>query len=765
MQTKSYKFIDSVPDDLYQKVTGSAKYIADIKLPGMVYAKILRSPYSHARIKSIDTSGAEKLQGVKKIITGKDCNIMFGTSIRDQSPLAIDKVRYGGEAVAAVIADSERAAAEAMKKIRVHHEILPHVTDPVEAISDQAPVIHEKQEEYVRLEKYKPVKDTNIFHHYKLKRGDIENAFEESDVILDEKFHYPLLSHVQLEPHGCICLWENPERLQVITGTKGPFSLKKSLSKAFNIEEEHINLSVPFMGGNFGGKACNSVIILCAFISRFLIGHPVKLIMTREEVFTSTLLGRGMKGKIKIGAKKDGKLLALRAELFFACGAYGSTACSIVETGAIAATGPYEYEHYVIDSYGIYTNTPPLGAYRGFAHPETHLMSERMMDMLAGKLHMKTGALMKKNFLCDGKKTSTGQTVRGGQGNLLKCLEEIEKTLFSTPLPEEDSRFLYGRGIASFIKYSSIMPAEYSCALLTVNDNGKFNIKVTGMDIGQGFINSLSRAASEILKVPSEKINVSLIDTGSSLFKDKDITTINITSRCVNALINACKETVRKILEQASNITGLPVSDLIYEGEEITYRGGKILDIKDAGKKGFIEPVTCMYGTDEILTSSERQENSGEYAFGCKGAEVKIDKKTGNIKVTHLIVAIDAGKIMNPPMARHQMVGGMIMGIGATLMEELLFDEYGKIKNASLNSYRIPTIRDMPEKLSVIFIETPDEIMPFQGRSIGEHSTIGVAPAILNAIADATGIDFFKIPVKKEDILEKLEEQSLSYQA
>ncbi len=756
--------------DAYEKVKGQATYVADIKLPGMLHAKILRSEYAHARIISIDTSEAENMPGVRKVVTGQDCKILFGACIKDQPPLAVDKVRHAGEGVAAVIAETERQAEEATKKIRVEYKPLPFVTDPLEAFKKNAPVIHERNIEYNRVSGFNPKEGTNIFHHYKQIKGDAEIGFNESDVIVEEEFFYPLLSHVQMEPHGCIACWDSEDSVRIWASTQAPFIVREIVGHMFCIPFSNIIVNAPYLGGGFGGKSDVSIEPMVAYISRFVPHHPVRLILTRKEAFTSSLLGRGMKGRIKVGAKKDGKLIALKASFYYSDGAYGDTGCNVVTATGFVATGPYEYEHCDIDCYGLYTNTPPVGAYRGYGHPEAHLMSERIMNILARKLNIPQAELMRKNFLSDGKTNAVGQIIRKGNGDLHKCLDEIESALFNKPKPAEDENYYYGRGIAGFMKTPMMLPNASSGAIIKMCEDGTFNVSISGIEMGQGCQTAMTQIAAEALMLPTEKIRISKeVDTQFSPYEWQTVGSIT-TLRAGNAILQAAERAIQKIKESVAMIAHKPVEDLKYEGEWMYSKSDKnfafetkllALSFLSPDGHGVGEPIetTGHYYIPGVKFPAPEiggGDCCGSWTFGCEGAEVKVSKKTGEVTVTHLAIAIDLGRLINPMGARVQMVGGMMMGYGAALMEEILFNEKGFIKNSNYNQYKIPRLSDLPEKLTVKFVETPDETGPFGARCIAEHPAISIPPAILNAIQDATEIDLFEIPVKPKELLAKI---------
>jgi len=756
--------------DAYEKVTGRAVYVADIKLPKMLHARILRSEYAHARILSIDTSEAEKMPGVRKVVTGQGCHILFGACIKDQPPLAVDKVRHAGEGVAAVIAETERQAEEATKKIKVEYEPLPFVTDPLEAFKKEAPLIHERNHEYFRVPGFPPKEGTNIFHHYKQVKGDVEKGFKEAEVFVEEEFYYPLLSHVQMEPHGCIACWDSDNTVRIWASTQAPFIVREIVGHMFHIPFSNIKVHAPYLGGGFGGKSDVSIEPMVAYISKFVPGYPVRLVLTRKEAFTSSLLGRGMRGKIRVGAGKDGKLVALKASFYYSDGAYGDTGCNVVTATGFVATGPYEYEHCEIDCYGLYTNTPPVGAYRGYGHPEAHLMSERVMNILARKLGMSQTDLMRKNFLCDGRINAVGQVIRKGNGDIHKCLDEVENALFAEPKQKEDDDFFYGRGIAGFMKTPMMLPNASSGAIIKMCEDGTFNVSMSGIEMGQGCQTTMTQIAAEALKVPVEKIRISKeVDTQFSPYEWQTVGSIT-TLRVGNAIIQAAERAIHKIKESVAMISHKPVEDLKYEGEWVSSKSDKnfkfetkllALSYLSPDGHGVGEPIetTGHYyipGVKFPAPVTGGGNCCGSWTFGCEGAEVKVSKKTGEVTVSHLAIAIDLGRVIHPVGARIQMVGGMMMGYGAALSEEILFTGDGKVKNSNLNQYKIPRLSQVPEKITVKFVETPDEAGPFGARCIAEHPAISIPPAILNAIGDATGIDLFEIPVKAGDILNKM---------
>lgn len=768
------KIVGSSPlrKDAFEKVTGTATFIADIRLPGMLYAKILRSEHAHANILGIDTSEAEKAPGVVKVVTGKDCqDLYFGCCYKDQLPLMYKKVHHAGDAVAAVIADSERNAENALKQIRVEYEVLPHVTDALAAMKEDAPLIHEKNGEYFHVGGFFPKAGTNVYHHYKLRSGDAETAFEECDAVEEAEFAYPLNAHAAMEPHGCIAWWEGPDRVKIWSSTQGPFVVREEVAHMFGIPMANIEVFVHFLGGAFGSKSDLIIEPMVAYIARFVPGRPVRLILSRKEVFTSTVTGRGIQGKIKLGAKKDGTLHAIVSDMYFAAGAYADTGCNVVQAAGYVGTGPYEIKNCSVNAVGVYTNTPPIGAFRGYGHPEAHIMIEKMVDVIARKLNMNPSEVRKKNFLSEGKENCLGQTIIKGNGDLGACLKNVERALFETAKPASDGEYLYGRGVAALMKTPMMAATASSGAVVKFGDDGSVNVNISGTEMGQGLHTVIAQIAAEILKIPIEKVFVSkLIDTQYSPQEWQTVASIS-TYRVGNAVAKGCYDAVEKILKNASAVLQQPLDNLIYEGAQVRCKNNpaisvplKRLTIGTTNGKGnpLGEPVIGIgfhlcRGIEFPDPETGRGNAAPQWTYGCQGAEIKVHRKTGKVTVSNLVCCIDAGKVINPKLAAIQMMGGMTMGMGAALSEEILFDEQGKIKNPNFNTYRIPGFEDRPEKFSISFVETPQEDGPFGARCIAEHPAVAIPPAILNAFYDASGKDVFSIPLTPEKVLNALE--------
>jgi carbon-monoxide dehydrogenase large subunit len=756
--------------DAVNKVVGRACYVADISLPRMLHAKVVRAGIPHGKILQIDTIEAEKMPGVKKIVTGKDCEILFGTCLWDQPPIAVDKVRHAGESVAVVLAETVNQAEAAAKAVKVQYEKLPFVLDPVEAAAPGAPVIHEKNGSYRRVEySVHPIPGTNVFHHYKLRKGNSSEARAESDVIVEEEFEFPLSNHVALEPHGAICRFGLDGEIEIWASNQAPFVLRDVLADMFKVPASRVRVHIPYLGGGFGGKSDVSIEPMVAYAASFVPGYAVKLILTRKEVFTSSLLGRGMKGKMRIGAKKDGTFTFLEAEMYFADGAYGDTSWPVDTVAGHNCTGPYEFGNVTVDVYGVYTNSPPVGAYRGYGHPEGQFMSGRLIDMLAKRLGMPTGEIMRKNFLSEGRQNALGQVIKKSHGNLAACLDAVEKAIDETPLPENDDRYLYGKGVAAMMKSPKMAANAASCCTIQVNADGCVFVNLAGIEMGQGVQTVFTQMAAEALQIPMEKIKVYAdVDTQFSPWEWQTVASMQ-TYRGGRAIQDAALRIIELAKDTAAKVWNCEPGIIIYREGDLIHPNTEEKLTLGALARGYMGFNGLTVGSPLVATGWYRVPGltepdpetgmgnaAGSWTFGCQACTLRVDRQTGEVKILHFASAFDVGKVVNPVTARGQVAGGVVQGMGAALMEKIVFKEDGTIKNVNFPAYKIPRLKDAPKKQTIVLLETPNEEGPWSAKPMAEHPIVAVAPVVLNALYDATGVEFTALPVTQDKILEAL---------
>jgi len=756
--------------DAVNKVTGKAIFLDDIQLPNMLYAEILTPPIAHAKIKSIDTSEAERSEGVIKIVTGANCNITYGDCVRDRYPMAKDKVRYIGDPVAAVIATSRYYASQAAKKIKVEYERLPVYLDALDSMKVDAVLIHEKNGEYWHLPSYQPVPKTNIAMRYFLKKGAGEDAFKDADVIAEGEFVYPFGSSAAIEPHGTIAWFHEDGTIEIWSSSICPFIIQEDLAKTYGKPVSDVRVHIPEIGGCFGYKSDVTIEETVAYIASFVPGRPVKWVATREEDFTSTLIAHGARIRMKIGAKKDGKFTAIKSTVFHSVGAYADTGVNVTQA-ATHTVGPYEFPNAYLEGLSVYTNTPPVGAYRGYGYQYPHFALERLINILARKLNMSELELREKNYLSEGKVTALGEKIWISHGDVKKCADNVKNAIFSHGRPKEDEEFYYGRGFAAIVKGPKGTPNSAKGCYMKLNIDGSVSVNMGGAEVGQGLRSVVRQVAAEALKISPEKVRVyTEIDTQFSPWEWQTIGSM-FTVQGGRAIVRASEQLIMQLKKNASYALKCDVEMLEYEGEYIYLRAdpGIRVSVKELAR-GYMTESGVTVGDVVQTTSAERlprysnpdlktgQGNMGvNYTFGAQGCEIRISKKTGEIFIDHFASSFDIGQVINPVQLRGQIVGGVVMGIGSTFFEQLKFNEVGKITNPHFSTYRFPTIRDIPQKQTVDFVETPDAVGPFGARGIGEHPVLGVASSILNAIYDAIGVDFFELPVTSEKIKEALD--------
>ncbi len=756
--------------DAIKKVTGKAFYLNDIKLPGMLHAAILRPDFAHARIVSIDTREAEGCEGVVKVVTGKGCDFRYGDNIRDLTPMAVDKVRYIGEPVAAVIAVNPNAAKQALKKIKVVYEPLPVYVQAADAMKKGATLIHENSGDYWHLPGLGPKPGTNIANHYALKKGDVEKALDEADISVEGEFTFPHGSCAAIEPHGSIVWFHEDKTIEVWSSSICPFVIREELARVYKLPESDVRVHIPELGGCFGYKSDITVEQTIAWIASFVPGHPVKWVASRKEDFLSTLLGHGMKIHMKIGAKKDGRVTALRTTVHHATGAYSDTGVHVSIAAGHNCAGAYDFPNIHNESFLVYTNTPPVGAYRGYGHPEGQLAVERLMDILARRLNMTGFALREKNYLGAGKKSSVGERMYESNGDVRKCAAVVKKAIFSGEKPREDDRYVYGRGFAAVVKTPKGAPFSSKGCYVKFNADGSVVVNCGGAEVGQGLRTVVKQIAAETLKISPDRIRCySEIDTQFSPWEWQTIGSM-FTLQGGAAVVKACNRAIAMLKKTAGQALRVEEDVLDYDGEHVFLKNDPELKISvERLVRGYMYENGMVCGEVVQATSDFRlpryqggDPETGQgtmgvsYTFGAQGCEIKIDKETGKVIIEHFASSFDVGRVINPEQIRGQIAGGVMMSVGAALYEEVKFDKDGKGINPFFSKYRFPSIKEAPRKQTIECIETPEPIGPYGARGIGEHPTIGVAPAILNAIYDAIGVDFFAIPVSPEQLKEAL---------
>jgi carbon-monoxide dehydrogenase large subunit len=743
------------------KVTGKAYYVDDLKLPGMLHGKVLRSNVPHALIKEIDTSKACKIPEVKAVVTGSEFPYRHGLLIRDEPFLAQSRVRYIGEAVAAVAATTEESAHRAIELIHVSYEPLPPVFDPLQAMQPGAVLIHEDLLSYPRSEVCQPIPNSNICSHFKLRKGDVEKAFGEADHLLENTYATSFNQHCALEPHAAIALLDQSEKITVWTGNDGPHRCLREIAHSMSMPFSNVRIISTFQGGGFGSKGGLRAEAIAIALASKVRNRPVKVTYSREEVFTSTLLRHSVLIRSKVGVMKDGRIVGKRIELFWNTGAYGEKGPWVCRNASMSASGPYNIPNVWIDGYCIYTNNPIAGPMRGFGVPQVAFAYESQMDEIACKLKMDPLELRLKNALDKNDETAWGEKIVSI--GLKECLK---KAAIGIKWGEPTKGRNRGKGIACMQKFTTTLQGVTS-AIVKYNHDGSLDVLTSSMEIGQGVMTVLSQFASEELDVPVEKIRVSSADTDYTPF-DASTTGSRSTYHMGNAVILACRDIKKQVVSMASEFLNLPKREVKFKDGKVVFKRGNEMSVIELinryydgarGGGGDLVGRATFYtksGTGLDLETGRGRRPAAFWMYGAQAVEIEVDPETGKVNILRFCTAHDVGKVINPLNCEQQMQGALAMGIGFALFEKVDI-ERGQILNPSLGSYSVPTALDLPQNVSIFFVEEPHPEGPYGAKGLAEPATAPTAAAIGNAIFNATGIRIREVPLTVEKIQMALE--------
>jgi len=756
--------------DYETKVTGRAQYLADMSVPGMCHGKILRSPYPHARIIRIDTSKAQKVPGVMAVLTRDDIlhdegiEPYYGPVFKDQTIVAVEKVRHVGDPVAAVAALTVDAAEEALKLIEVDYEELPAVLNVHDAIRQNPILVHEKvripESGFADLAELKPVEGTNICTHFRLNRGDIDKGFAEADQIFEDTFTLPATQHCFLETHACIASVEPGGRITVWATTQNPFVVRTQLANIFKVPVAKVRVIVPYLGGGYGGKVYPKVEPITVALAQKA-GRPVRVVLSREEVFY-TITKHAAVIRMKTGVKKNGTLTARECEIHLDTGAYAEIGPRVAKKSGYTAAGPYRIPNLKIDSYSVYTNKPPAGAFRGFGVSQSAWAVESQMDIIAAALKLDPLELRKQNGYNEGDKFVTDETLHAV--GLKECLDEVARSIgwegksfkSSKVQGSTGTNLRRGKGLACMIK-ATITPS-ISCAVVKLNEDASLSIYAGTVEMGQGSETVLAQIAGKELGIPLQTIQVLGVDTDVVPY---DLTTSS--SRSTFHMGKAVQLAAQDIVRQLKRIV---VKEYNVPEDKVSFAGGKIrlpetqLDYAEVMFKRFGMQGGTLVGEGQVKTSTKdefgEKSTSAFWFLAAGAAEVEVDVDTGKFRLIKYATAVDVGKALNPLGCRQQLAGAAITGIGQAMFEEIAYDN-GQLINPNLVDYVLPSLGDMPSVIDPICVEVPDRNGPFGAKGIGESALIPVAPAIANAIYDAVGVRVKDLPIKAEKIYLGLE--------
>ncbi len=738
----------------FDKVTGDSKFIADIHLPGMLTGRILRSPYPHARIRSIDTSKAEKLRGVRAVVTAEDTiKRPWGAFFADQYILSVGKTRYVGEEVAAVAAIDPDIAEEALDLIEVDWEPLPGVFDADEAMLDGAPLVHDD-------------KPNNIAMHLDLERGNIVQAFADSDIIVEDTFTSMPQWHCAIETIGSVAEYSPNGKYTIYMNTQTLFNARYRIATALGVPETDVRVIQSAVGGGFGGKSCDdNNALVCAVLARKA-GKPVRVINTREEEFLAGCRPRVfMKINVKLGFKKDGRIRAKELKVIADNGAYSAKAPAITGVAAMRHDTCYKYSDVKLEAKLIYTNKIPTGAFRGFGNPSAEWAVEQAIDLGAHALGIDPLEIARINAAETGYVSPHGNRVTSCE--LKQCLDMVEN-MIDWKAKRANKQPNTGMGLACTVHVSGkrhFGDYDGSSATIKINEDGKALILSGEGECGQGVHTAMCQIAAEELGVPVEDVEISRADTDLTTFCLGAFAS-RLTYVSGNAVKNAATNVKQQLYEQAAEMLEANAADLISRDGRIFVQGaeGKSVTVADVARARLFRhngaPIvgSGSFDADSVLPDSTRFGNeSGAYNYGVQAAQVHVDPLTGQVKVLQMVVASDCGTVIYPIGAEGQVEGGLAQGIGYALTEGLQFDE-GRPLNPNFSDYRIPSMRDMPP-LQHAFADSYEPTGPFGAKGLGELNMDPTAAVINNAIFDAVGVRVKTLPITPEKILRALKEK------
>jgi CO/xanthine dehydrogenase Mo-binding subunit len=739
----------------FDKVTGDSKFIADIHLPGMLTGRILRSPYPHARIRSIDTSKAEKLRGVRAVVTAEDTiKRPWGAFFADQYILSVGKTRYVGEEVAAVAAIDPDIAEEALDLIDVDWEPLPGVFDAEEAMLDGAPLVHDD-------------KPNNIAMHLDLERGNIAQAFADSDVIVEDTYTSMPQWHCSIETIGSVVEYAPNGKYTIYMNTQTLFNARYRIATALGVPETDVRIIQSAVGGGFGGKSCDdNNALVCAVLARKA-GKPVRVINSREEEFLAGCRPRVfMKINVKMGFKKDGHIRAKEIKVIADNGAYSAKAPAITGVAAMRHDTCYKYSDVKLEAKLIYTNKIPTGAFRGFGNPSAEWAVEQAIDLGAHALGMDPMEIARINAAEVGYVSPHGNRVTSCE--LKQCLDMTEK-MIDWQGKRANKAPNTGLGLACTVHVSGkrhFGDYDGSSATIKINEDGKALILSGEGECGQGVHTAMCQIAAEELGVAVEDVEISRADTDLTTFCLGAFAS-RLTYVSGNAVKNAATNVKQQLFDQAAEMLEANAADLTSRDGNIFVRGaeGKAVTVADVARARLFRhngaPIvgSGSFDADSVLPDSTRFGNeSGAYNYGVQAAQVHVDPQTGQVKVLQMVVASDCGTVIYPIGAEGQVEGGLAQGIGYALTEGLQIDE-GRPLNPNFSDYRIPSMRDMPP-LQHAFADSYEPTGPFGAKGLGELNMDPTAAVINNAIFDAIGVRVKTLPITPEKILRALREKA-----
>jgi CO/xanthine dehydrogenase Mo-binding subunit/aerobic-type carbon monoxide dehydrogenase small subunit (CoxS/CutS family) len=737
-------------------VTGNARYTMDIEMPGMLHLKVVRSPHAHAKIKAIRKDKALAVPGVRAVFTWEDvprrpyttaCHDDFRVD-PDDTYILDNVARFVGQRIAAVVADTEAAAVEGCQQVEVDYEILPAVFDADLALLPGAPLLHADKDIESRIGDL----SHNVFKKIAAETGNVAEGFAAADQVYEGTFELPKVQHAHMETHGSIAWCTPDDRMHVRTSTQTPYITKIKLAYLFRRPAEQFHVFSEYVGGGFGAKQELLTEDLCV-LAALKTGRPVKWEFTRPEQFTAATTRHPMKITIKLGAKKDGTLTAMQIHTVSNTGAYGNHAGEVLASSLGSAMATYRCPNKKGTGCAVYTNTVPSGAFRGYGACQPAFAIESAIDDLAKLLGIDPSTMRRRNMIQAHDPVHSiwpfpHDGVIGSYG-LDQCLDFVEKALASgrgEPRPAGDE-WLEGRGIAIHAQDCAPPTEHRSEAHMSLLASGAYHLGVGTAEFGNGTRNAQRQVAASVLNTRAASIGMDFVDTDKNPY---DTGTFASTGTSVATLgVQKAAEALREsLLDLASELTGVPLTQCALQEDHVRC-GNRVLTLQQLHKAA---PLP-----DKLHVSRKVYGSPRSTAFMAHGFRVAVNRMTGEIRILQSVQGFDAGAILNPMQARGQLEGGIAQGIGTSLFERMVIDSSGAVVNPTFRNYRIPAFADIPRS-EIFFADTYDQYGPLGAKPLGEAPIIPIAPALGNAIADATGVRFHSLPFSADRIFSRLAE-------
>jgi CO/xanthine dehydrogenase Mo-binding subunit len=734
------------------KVTGKAQYVADLRLIGMAYAKVLRSPLAHAKIIAIDKSKAETHPGVYCVVTGYDLdglNPYFGHAVKDHPLLAIDKVRYIGEPVAAVVAVDERTAFEALEFIDVKYEELKGVFTPQEALAKDAPLLHDRKFEAGALRGFEGEvtagKGTNICQTHKIQWGDVEKAFKEAAAVIEGDYYFPMTYAYAMEPYVAIADVSD-QGVNVYSSAQHPFMVRHDLKAIFNLPVSKVRLIVPFVGGGYGSKSYTKVEPLVAACS-WKAKRPVKLQLTVEEAMLTTRSDDAYTW-MRTAVDKNGKIIARQAKIMMNTGAYAENSPLVVEKSTNRCVGPYAIANVLIENMSLYTNTVPASSYRGFGCAQVTLPGESQIDELATKIGKDPYQFRLENAAKPGEEFFPG--MRPFDGTLKQDLDTAAKAIgWGTPLAKG-----HGRTVA--VSGSDAGAYPLTSTAVRVHADGSATIMTGSTELGQGSHTVLPQIAAEELGIAYDQVNVVSSDTAITPY-DRSTGASRTTTLMGSAVMEACQEAIQQMAVMAADVLKVKVEEI--QKVRGGVRCGEVeLNWSQVISKFYALPDGEVIGRSYIRKSGRFAALPVFWEAAATGVELSVDEDTGKITMEKLATVGDVGLAINPALAEGQDIGAATMGMGIGLFEELIY-EGSQLMNGSILDYRLPRFSDLPKQVELHLVQNRDGVGPYGAKGGGEASLNSMAANIANAVDKAVGVRIRQAPLTPERVWRALKEK------